>query len=81
MVAEVLQLPLGSRPLTPSDTLFNPYEFGPAGSRGTYAIGSAMIAAAEDAKKKLFEIAAPHSRAEPRATETVDGMIFAGKES
>ena len=28
----------------------NPFEFGPVGSRGTYAIGSAVINAAEDAK-------------------------------
>ena len=77
MVAEVLQLSLDRVTVTPSDTLFNPYEFGPSGSRGTYAIGSALIAAAEDAKKKLFEIVAPALRAEPDELDTVDGMIFA----
>jgi len=77
MVCEVLQLPLERVSITPSDSLFNPYEFGPVGSRGTYAIGSAMIAAAEDARKKLFEIVAPMLRAEPKDLETVDGMIFA----
>jgi CO/xanthine dehydrogenase Mo-binding subunit len=76
MVAEVLQLPLERVSITPSDTLFNPYEFGPGGSRGTYAIGSSMIAAAEDAMKKLFEIAAPMLRVEPEALETVNGIIF-----
>lgn len=77
MVAEVLQLPLERVSMTPSDTVFNPYDFGPAGSRGTYAIGSAMIAAAEDAMRKLFAIAAPMLQVEPEALETVDGMIFA----
>jgi CO/xanthine dehydrogenase Mo-binding subunit len=77
MVAEVLQLPLDRVTMTPSDTLFNPYEFGPAGSRGTYAIGSAMIAAAEDAKQKLFEIVAPALNAVPEELDTVDGMVFA----
>ena len=76
MVAEVLQLPMERISVTPSDSLINPYEFGPAGSRGTYAIGSAVIAAAEDAKRKLFEIAAPMLQAEPGDLETVDGIIF-----
>lgn len=76
MVAEVLQLPLERVSMTPSDSLFNPYEFGPVGSRGTYAIGSAMIAAAEDAKEKLFELVAPMLHAEPKDLETVDGLIF-----
>jgi xanthine dehydrogenase molybdenum-binding subunit len=76
MVAEVLQIPLDRVSMTPSDSLFNPYEFGPVGSRGTFAIGSAMIAAAEDAKRKLFEIVAPLLNAEPQDLETEDGLVF-----
>jgi len=76
MVAEVLQLPMENVSVTPSDSLINPYEFGPAGSRGTYAIGSAVITAAEDAKRKLFELIAPMLQAEPYGLETVDGVIF-----
>jgi len=76
MVAEVLQIPIEKVSVTPSDSLINPYEFGPAGSRGTYAIGSAVIAAAEDAKKKLFEIIAPMLEADPSDLETEDGFIF-----
>ncbi len=76
MVAEVLQLPMERISVTPSDSLINPYEYGPAGSRGTYAIGSAVIAAAEDAKRKLFELTAPMLQAEPEDLETVDGLIF-----
>jgi xanthine dehydrogenase molybdenum-binding subunit len=76
MVAEVLQIPLENVSITPSDSLTNPYEFGPAGSRGTYAIGSAVIRAAEDARQKLFEILAPVLDADAGDLETVDGMVF-----
>jgi xanthine dehydrogenase molybdenum-binding subunit len=76
MVAEVLQLPIERVSITPSDSLINPYEFGPAGSRGTYAIGSAAIAAAEDARRKLFELVAPMLQADPSELETTDGIIF-----
>jgi xanthine dehydrogenase molybdenum-binding subunit len=76
MVAEVLQLPLERVSVAPADSLINPYEFGPAGSRGTYAIGAAVIRAAEDAMKKLFETVAPRLEAKPEELETVDGVIF-----
>jgi xanthine dehydrogenase molybdenum-binding subunit len=76
MVAEVLQLPLKAVSMSPSDSLFNPYEFGPAGSRGTFAIGSAMINAAEDARNKLLEIAGPVLNEKPEDLDTVDGYIF-----
>ena len=58
-VAEILNLPLDMVSITPGDTLLTPIEWGPAGSRGTYAILGAAISAAEDARKKLFELAAP----------------------
>jgi len=76
MVAEVLQLPMEQISVTPADSLTNPFEFGPVGSRGTYAIGSAAIKAAEDARKKLLELAAPLLTANPEDLETADGVIF-----
>ncbi len=76
MVAEVLQLPLDRISVSPSDSLINPYEAGPVGSRGTYAIGGAAIAAAEDARKKLFELVAPALQSSPEDLETVDGIIY-----
>ena len=76
MVAEVLQMPLDRISMTPADTLVTPFEFGPVGSRGTYAIGSAVINAAEDAKRKLFEFAAPKLGADPQDLETADGVVF-----
>jgi len=77
MVAEVLQLPLENVSMTPADSLLHPYEFGPLGSRGTYAIGSAVIAAAEEAKKKLFERSASMLKTNPEDLETEDGWVYA----
>jgi CO/xanthine dehydrogenase Mo-binding subunit/aerobic-type carbon monoxide dehydrogenase small subunit (CoxS/CutS family) len=76
-VAEVLRLPMERVSVIASDSFISPFEFGPAGSRGTYAIGSAVIAAAEDARRKLFELAAFVLGTEADKLETEDGMIFA----
>lgn len=76
MVAEILQLPLDRVSVTPADSTVNPFEFGPVGSRGTYAIGSAVIAAAEDAKRQLFELMAPKFKVTTEDLETEDGMVF-----
>ncbi|HEY78934.1 MAG TPA: xanthine dehydrogenase family protein molybdopterin-binding subunit [Dehalococcoidia bacterium] len=76
VVAEVLQLPLEAVSITPSDTLITPVEWGPAGSRGTYAILSAAIAAAEDAKQKLLQFTAPLLGVGMGDLETEDGFIW-----
>jgi xanthine dehydrogenase molybdenum-binding subunit len=76
MVAEVLQLPMERVTVTPADSLINPFEYGPFGSRGTYAIGSAAIRAAEDARRQLFELVAPRLQAQPDELDTIDGVIF-----
>ncbi len=76
MVAEVLQIPPERVFISPPDSSINPYEFGLVGSRGTYAIGSAAINAAEDAKQKLFKLAALKLNTSPENLETKDGMIY-----
>jgi len=76
MVAEVLKLPLESVKMSPPDTEVNPFEFGLMGSRGTYAVGSAVIAAAEDARCKLLELAAIKLDTTPEHLDTEDGMIY-----
>jgi xanthine dehydrogenase molybdenum-binding subunit len=76
MAAETLQLPLDRIHVTDADTMVNPYDFGLVGSRGTYAVGSAVIEAAQNAKKKLFELAAPKLKADPEDLETSDGNVF-----
>ncbi len=75
MAAEVLQIPLDRIAMSPADSLVTPFEFGPVGSRGTYAIGSAVINAAEDAKQKLFDLFAPKLGADPEDLETADGVV------
>ncbi|MCL2335968.1 MAG: xanthine dehydrogenase family protein molybdopterin-binding subunit [Firmicutes bacterium] len=80
MTAEVLQIPLVSVSVTPVDSRVNPFEIGPVGSRGTYAIGSAVIAAAEDAKKQLLELMAPQFGVEPEELETQDAMVYVKKD-
>jgi xanthine dehydrogenase molybdenum-binding subunit len=76
LVAEVLQIPLENVFLSPPDSDVNPYDFGLVGSRGTYAIGSAVIEAAEDAKRKLLERASRKLGVPPEKLETLDGIIY-----
>lgn len=76
IAAEVLQIPPERIAMSPADTLVTPFEFGPVGSRGTYAISSAVINAAEDAKRQLLELAAPKLGADPKDLDTADGIIF-----
>ena len=76
MAAEILNLPLERVTMAPADTLVNPFEFGLAGSRGTYAVGSAVIAAARDARQKLLKQAAPKLNARAEELDTENGRIF-----
>ena len=76
MVSEALQIPPDRISMTPADTLLTPFEFGPVGSRGTYAIGSAVINAAEDARRKLFELVAPKLGVASQDLDTADGVVF-----
>ncbi|MDP2644277.1 MAG: xanthine dehydrogenase family protein molybdopterin-binding subunit [Desulfobacterales bacterium] len=76
MAAEVLQLPLERINISPADTLVNPFEFGLVGSRGTYAVGAAVIAAAQDAQAKLFGQAAEILKVKPEDLTGMDGMVY-----
>jgi CO/xanthine dehydrogenase Mo-binding subunit len=76
MAAEILQLPVEQVSISESDSMYAPFDFGPAGSRGTYAIGSAIIAAAEDARKKLLEMAAPVLGCTPDDIDMEDAMVY-----
>jgi len=76
LAAEVLKLPLDRVSMSPPDSLVNPYDFGPVGSRGTYAIGSAVIRASEDARRRLLEQSARLFNSNPEELETENGMVF-----
>src|SRR5680860_357600 len=60
-----------------ADSAVTPFEFGPVGSRGTWAMGGASIAAAEDARRKLLEKAAAVLERDPADLDTRDGLVFA----
>ncbi len=59
--------------LLPSDSA--PYAGMSGGSKITYTVGLAVQAAAEDAKRQLFEIAANELEAAPEDLELADGAI------
>jgi CO/xanthine dehydrogenase Mo-binding subunit len=76
MAAEVLNIPLENIKMSQPDTEVNPFEFALMGSRGTYAAGSAVIAAAENARRKLLELAATKLDTTPDHLDTKDGIIY-----
>jgi CO/xanthine dehydrogenase Mo-binding subunit len=76
MAAEVLQLPLDYVNMSFPDTDGNPFEFALVGSRGTFTVGSAVIQAAEDARRQLLEMAASVMKLKPEELDTEDGYIF-----
>ncbi len=76
IAAEVLQVSPDRVSIVPQDPSVSPYEFGSVGSRGTYTMGSGAIKAALDAKRQLFEMAAPLLNASPDELDTKDFQIF-----
>ena len=74
--AEVLNVPLESVQLSPSDSYAAPYEWGSTGSRTVFSVGTAVVQAAMDAKEKLLERAAAVLQRPPEDLETRDGLIF-----
>ena len=72
MVADILNMPYKKVEITPADTGINPTGFGLCGSRGTITYGHAVSSAAEDAKKKLFELAVPYLEVAADAMELRD---------
>ena len=75
MCAEVLGIDYGAVKVVNDDTDNCPLSFGTFASRVTYVDGKATIAAAEDARRILFEIAAGMLEASPDQMEAVDGQI------
>jgi len=76
MAAEVLGLSLERVNIAPADTLANPFEYGFVGSRGTYAVGTAVIAAAEDAKRKLIKQAAKLLEVKPEDLACTGNTVY-----
>jgi len=58
------------------DTAIVPYDFGAASSRSTLHVGNAIRLASQDAKRQMFEIAAPKLGTTPDNLETKDGKVY-----
>lgn len=76
MVGEVLNMPLDRIGITDPDTMINPFNFDLIGSRGTHAVGYAVIDAAEKAREQLLEIASKKLETPKEGLETEDGVIY-----
>ncbi len=74
-VAESLNLPLEKVNITAPDTQTNPYDWGLAGSRGTYVMGKTLGDACEQAMAQLLAGAAEIFKVPVEMLETADGMI------
>ena len=76
VVAEALGLHYEDVNTTMADTAATPLGFGNAGSMGTSSAVNAAKLAADDARRKLFEIAARQLDAEPDDLEAKDRRIY-----
>jgi CO/xanthine dehydrogenase Mo-binding subunit len=77
IVAEALGVPLASVKINAADSQAGPDTGIVAGSRGTKAIGNAVLAAALDAKQKLLGLAAPGLKlADGSDLDIRDGVLF-----
>ena len=76
MVAEELGIPLEQVRMSSVDTGNVPFDAPTHASRGTYAAGGAVKAAAADAKSKLFAVAATMLEANPGDLEARAGKIY-----
>lgn len=75
IVAEALGVKAGDVVVRPADTDAAGYDVGVGGGRTTVSIGAASRAACEDAKRKLFDVAADMLEASPDDLEIVEGGI------
>ncbi|MGA2465920.1 MAG: xanthine dehydrogenase family protein molybdopterin-binding subunit [Thermodesulfobacteriota bacterium] len=58
------------------DTLYTPWDFGSGGSRATWMTGNAVIRACQDAKQKIFTLAAPKFETSPNDLDFSDGKVY-----
>ncbi|MCG8401619.1 MAG: molybdopterin-dependent oxidoreductase [Firmicutes bacterium] len=75
--AEIMGVDLEQVYVIISDTESTPFDIGSHASRTCYASGTAVVAAAKDAKKQVFEYAADLLGADVKDLDIVDGVIYA----
>lgn len=76
MAAEVLKLPLEHTNMSNPNTDANPFDQSLVGSRGTFTTGTAVIKAAEDARRQLLELGSRLMNLKPEELDTEDGYVF-----
>jgi len=76
IAAEEFNLPLDKVRIVWGDTARIPWDHGTSSSRGTLYVGNAIRMACRDAKRQMFEIAAPILGTTPENLDTKNGRIF-----
>jgi len=76
IVAEEFGVSVNSVKIVRGDTSICPPDHGPVSSRSTFFTGNAVRKACQEAKKRLFELAAPKFGVNPNQLNTSDGEIF-----
>jgi CO/xanthine dehydrogenase Mo-binding subunit len=71
-----LGIPLNQIQLTNGDTDVTPYSVGESGSRSTSFTGPAVIAAAEDVRRQVFNRAAGQMKVKAEELDLRDGEVF-----
>ncbi len=76
IAAESLGIPLNQIQLTNGDTDVTPYSVGESGSRTTPFTGPAVIAAAEDVRRQIFNLAAEQLKVKPEELDLRNSEVF-----
>ena len=76
IASEALGIPLSQIQLTNGDTDVTPYSVGESGSRTTAFTGPAVVAAAEDVRRQIFNLAAGQLKAKAEDLDLRDGQVF-----
>ena len=81
IAADALTVPLDRVAIVDPDTDVTPYDLTSSASRGIFMMGSAVLAAAGDAKDQLIRLAADVLEARAADLEVRDGSVFVKKTS
>ena len=76
IAAEALGIPLNQIQLTNGDTDVTPYSVGESGSRTTPFTGPAVIAAAEDVRRQIFNLAAGQLKVKAEELDLRNSEVF-----
>ncbi len=79
IVSEVLGIPTASVRVVHPDTDVTPYDMATLGSRSTFHMGNAVIAAAEDVRAQVLRIAATTLDADVSDLECVDAQVVSSR--